>query len=106
MVRQSISSKANYTVFLDILGWSDLSQASATHIHSFRQLMKSSLFVTISSFFLLVWLAVSYLTSLQPEPRLGRGSLPLSAQKNPEPVVLDSAEPAILARKQSKTGGY
>jgi len=106
MVRQSISSKANYIVFVDILGWSDLSQASVTHIHSFRQLMKSSLFVTISSLFLLAWLVVSYLTRLQPEPRLGRGSLPLSAQKNPEPMILESEEPAMLAKKQSKTSGY
>jgi hypothetical protein len=68
--------------------------------------MKSSLFVTFSSFFLLAWLAVSYVTSLQPEPRLGRGSLPLSAQKTSDAEVPEKPEPAMLAKKQSRTSGY
>ena len=42
--------------------------------------MKSSLFVVLSSVFFMTWLVVSYVTTLKPEPRLGRGSLPLSAQ--------------------------
>jgi len=56
--------------------------------------MKSSFFVTFSSVVLLAWLAASYLTALKPEPRLGRGSLPLSAkvpvdaQKTTEAIVL------------------
>jgi hypothetical protein len=62
--------------------------------------MKSSLFVTFSSLFLLAWLAVSYVTSLQPEPRLGRGSLPLSAQRSPKPVAAETPETALLAKKQ------
>jgi hypothetical protein len=42
--------------------------------------MKSSLFVALSSAFFMTWLVLSYVTTLKPEPRLGRGSLPLSAQ--------------------------
>lgn len=73
---------------------------------SFSLLMKSSLFVTLSSLFLLAWLAVSYVTSLQPEPRLGRGSLPLSARHTPKPVAPEKSEAALLAKKQKNTGGY
>lgn len=68
--------------------------------------MKSSLFVTFSSLFLLAWLGVSYVTSLQPEPRLGRGSLPLSARHTPKAEEAPPAEGVVLAKKQSKTSGY
>ncbi|MFY7817063.1 MAG: hypothetical protein ACOVRB_01725 [Akkermansiaceae bacterium] len=48
--------------------------------------MKSSLFVVFSSVALLAWLVASFMTQLQPEPRLGRGSLPLSAKQiDPSP---------------------
>jgi hypothetical protein len=83
-----------------------LHRAFAAHFHSIPLLMKSSLFVTLSSLFLLAWLALSYVTSLQPEPRLGRGSLPLSAQKSPDAEVPNQPEPAMLAKKQSRTSGY
>lgn len=71
-------------------------RAFAAFFHSIPLLMKSSLFVTLSSLFLLAWLTVSYVTSLQPEPRLGRGSLPLSAQRSPKPVVPETSETALL----------
>ena len=48
--------------------------------------MKSSIFVTFSSLFFLSWLTLSYVTSLKPEPRLGKGSLPLSAQNKGVPT--------------------
>ena len=40
--------------------------------------MKSSIFVTFSSLLLLSWLALSFVTSLKPETRTGRGALPLA----------------------------
>jgi hypothetical protein len=61
-------------------------------------LMKSSLFVAISSIALLAWLAASYVTQLKPEPRLGRGSLPLSAQQK----ATETQEPrrVLIAEQQ------
>jgi hypothetical protein len=61
--------------------------------------MKSSLFVVISSVFFMTWLAVSYVTTLKPEPRLGRGSLPLSAKTKVtvEPTADSVEEQPIMA---------
>lgn len=71
-------------------------------------LMKSSLFVTFSSLFLMTWLGISYVTTLKPEPRLGRGSLPLSAQKTTAPRESeDTTMPAPMLAKKSKANvGY
>lgn len=66
--------------------------------------MKSSIFVTCSSLFFLAWLAASYVTNLRPEPRVGRGSVPLNARtalpKTPEVLVTekdtDTAKNTVL----------
>ena len=59
--------------------------------------MKSSLFVALSSAFFMTWLVLSYVTTLKPEPRLGRGSLPLSAQA--KPAEEKAASDPMLAKK-------
>lgn len=68
----------------------------ATHI--LFTLMKSSLFVALSSVALLAWLAASYVTQLKPEPRLGSGSLPLSAKQKASAPEKDRQ--TLIAEKQ------
>lgn len=62
--------------------------------------MKSSIFVTCSSVFFLSWLTLSYVTSLKPEPRLGRGSLPISAQTSPKTEL---KQPKVLISEENTT---
>ena len=60
--------------------------------------MKSSLFVALSSVVLLVWLAASYVTHLNPEPRAGVSAQPLSAKH--EAPSSEEREKTLLAEKQ------
>jgi hypothetical protein len=64
--------------------------------------MKSSIFVTFSSLFFLSWLALSYVTNVKPEPRLGKGSLPLSAQRKETPAPSKNLVKEIKIASQSK----
>jgi hypothetical protein len=64
--------------------------------------MKSSLFVTLGSVFFLSWLVASYVTTLQPEPRLGKGSLPLSAQHKAEKSEPESAKAQPMVAKSDE----
>jgi hypothetical protein len=67
--------------------------------------MKSSLFVSLCSVFLMAWLVVSFVTTLKPEPRLGRGSLPLSAKvSEPKAPVYEDAS-ALLAAEDDRVAG-
>ncbi len=56
--------------------------------------MKIRFFVTGSAAFFAAWLAVTYVREVPHEdyPRLGKGSLPLSAQATPEQPVLPDVE--------------
>lgn len=58
--------------------------------------MKVRVFVTGSAAFFAAWLAVTFVREVPQEnyPRLGKGSLPLSAQADREAVAGD-AEPVI-----------
>ncbi len=60
--------------------------------------MKIRFFVTGSAAFFAAWLAVTYVREVPHEeyPRLGKGSLPLSAQAEPEVrEPLDDAAPEM-----------
>lgn len=60
--------------------------------------MKIRFFVTGSAAFFAAWLAVTYVRDVPHEeyPRLGKGSLPLSAQAEPEaPAPVETEEPAL-----------
>ena len=53
----------------------------------------------------MAWLVVSFVTTLKPEPRLGRGSLPLSAKvSEPKAPVYEDAS-ALLAAEDDRVAG-
>ncbi len=53
----------------------------------------------------MAWLVVSFVTTLKPEPRLGRGSLPLSAKiSEPKASIVDEAS-VLLTPEGDKVAG-
>lgn len=53
----------------------------------------------------MTWLVVSFVTTLKPEPRLGRGSLPLSAKvSEPKASVVEQAS-VLVATEDDRAAG-
>lgn len=53
----------------------------------------------------MAWLVVSFVTTLKPEPRLGRGSMPLSAKVSEPKAPVAGDASALFASGDDKVAG-